>query len=317
MGGLGAYILRRVALAVPVLLGATLIAFLLGVAAPGDPAREALGQSGIGEPSAAEVAAMRTQLGLDRPLLAQYGDWLGRLLKGDLGTSYITREPVADELLRRLPVTLELAMCAVVLAAVLGIGGGLLMGYFHGRLVDQVGRLASLLILSMPGFWLAIVLIMVFAEHWKVLPTSGYGRPEHLVLPAVVLASGTTAIVMRLTRSMMLEVMHQPYVTAARGRGLSEGAVVFRHMLRNMLVALVTVLGTYFGSILGGSVIVEVVFALPGIGRYAVDAIFSRDYPVIQGYVVFTSLIFVGFNLLVDLVCLWLSPQTRTGGAVR
>lgn len=315
MDSIGAYIVRRLLLAVPVLLGATLIAFVLGVAAPGDPAREMLGQNGFVEPSPAEVEAMRVTLGLDRPVLVQYGGWLGRLLQGDLGTSYITSEPVADELLRRLPVTLQLAVCAVGLAMLLGIGGGLLTGYFHGRWIDHVGRVVSLVILSVPGFWLAIVLIMLFAENWKLLPTSGYGRLEHLVLPALVLASGTMAVLMRLTRSVMLEVVHQPYITAARGRGLSEQVIVFGHVLRNMLVPLITVLGSYFGAILGGSVIVEVIFALPGIGRYAVDGIFRRDYPVIQGYVVFTALVFVGFNLLADLLCLWISPQTRIGGS--
>lgn len=317
MGGVGAYILRRLLLAVPVLIGATLIAFVLGVAADGDPAREALAQSGIVEPSPAEIEAMRIELGLDRPLIVQYGAWLSRAARGDLGTSYITRQPVADELLRRLPVTLQLAMCAVALAAFLGIGGGLAMGYWHGRAIDHAGRIVSLIILSMPGFWLAILLVILFAENLKILPTSGYGRLEHLVLPAVVLASGTSAVLMRLTRSVMLEVMHQPYVTAARGRGLSERAVVFGHVLRNMLVPLLTVLGTYFGAILGGSVVVEFIFALPGIGRYALDAISSRDYPVIQGYVVFTALVFVGFNLLTDLLCFWISPKTRIGGAVR
>lgn len=316
MGEIGAYIVRRLLLAVPVLLGATLIAFTLGVAAPGDPVREALAQNGALEPSPVEIEAMRTRLGLDRPFLVQYGEWLLGLVQGDLGASLISGQPVADELLRRLPVTLSLSLCAVVLAGVFGVSGGLLMGYCHGRLIDQAGRIVSLIILSMPGFWLALLLILLFAEHWKVLPTSGYGGIEHLVLPAAVLASGTMAVLARLTRSVMLEVMHQPYVTAARARGLSESVVVFRHIFRNMLVPIITVLGTYFGAILGGSVIVEVIFALPGIGRYAVDGIFRRDYPVIQGYVVLTALTFVTFNLLADLLCLWISPKTRVGGAV-
>lgn len=317
MDGIGSYILRRLFLAVPVLLGATLIAFVLGVIADGDPAREALAQSGIAEPSAAEVEAMGIELGLDRPLIVQYGDWLAHAVQGDLGKSYITGRPVAEELARRLPVTLTLALCAVAVAAFVGIGGGLAMGYWHGRFIDHAGRIVSLVTLSMPGFWLAILLIILFAETLQILPTSGYGSPEHLVLPAIVLASGTSAVLMRLTRSVMLEVLHQPYVTAARGRGLSERTVVFGHVLRNMLVPIVTVLGTYFGAILGGSVIVEYIFSIPGIGRYAIDGIFSRDYPVIQGYVVFTALIFVGFNLIIDLLCFWISPKTRVGGAVR
>lgn len=317
MGEIAGYILRRMALALPVLLGATLIAFLLGVAAPGDPAREALSQSGFGEPTLEEIEALRERLGLNRPLPEQYFAWLGNLLRGDLGTSLITARPISTDMLLRLPATLQLAALALTMATLLGIGGGLLMGYFRRRWIDHAGRILTVLILSMPGFWLALLLILVLAEHLRWLPTSGYGTFRHLVLPAFVLATGTMAVLMRLGRAVMIDTMNQPHILTARAKGLSEFSVVVGHALRNTLVPLVTILGSYFGAILGGSVIIEVIFAIPGIGRYAIEAIFRRDYPVIQAYVVMTAAIFVVFNLLTDLLCLWIHPAIRLSGGAR
>lgn len=314
MSELLGYVARRLATALPVLIGATIIAFLLGVVAPGDPAREALSQSGAYEPTPEEVEIMRVQLGLDRPLPVQYVAWLGRVVQGDLGTSYVTRLPIGEEMLRRLPVTLQLAGAAILVVAVVGIGGGMLLGYFHNSWLDHLGRIGTLTVLSIPGFWLAIMLIILFAENLRLLPTSGWRTPAHAILPAIVLATGTSAVLMRLARGLMLEVMSRPYITAARARGLPEWLIVFGHVLRNILVPLITVLGTYSGSVIGGTVIVETIFALPGIGRYAVEAIFRRDYPVIQGYVLFTSAAFVGFNLLTDIFCYFIHPQLRLGG---
>lgn len=307
------YVLRRLILAVPVLAGATIIAFSLGVIAPGDPVMDALGQSGFDTPTDEEAEAMRIALGMDRPLPVQYLAWLGDVLRGDLGRSIFTDTPIATEFMRRLPVTLQLAILAVVLAVIFGVPLGMAMGYWHNRAFDHVGRIVTLTLLSVPGFWLALMLILVFSETLRWLPTSGLGGWQHMILPATVLATGMAAVLMRLGRAVMLEVMGEPYVIAARGRGLTEARIILGHALRNMALPLITVTGTYFGSILGGAAIVEVIFALPGIGQYAVEGIFRRDYPVIQGYVLFTAAVFVTFNLLADLACGLVNPQLRLG----
>ena len=307
------YMLRRMMLAVPVLVGATVIAFALGVIAPGDPVADALAQNGFDAPTPEEIEAMRIALGLDRPLPIQYFGWLGGVLRGDLGRSIFTDLPIAGEFARRLPVTLSLAVSAVILAVAVGVPLGMAMGYWRNRPFDHVGRFMTLTLLSVPGFWLALMLILVFSETLRWLPTSGPGGWRHMVLPSAVLATGMAAVLMRLGRAVMLEAMSEPHIIAARGRGLSEARIVAGHALKNMAAPLITVTGTYFGGIVGGSVIVEVIFALPGIGQYAVEGIFRRDYPVIQGYVLFTAAIFVLFNLAADLACLLVNPQVRLG----
>ena len=303
-------------LAVPVLLGATLIAFTLGVIAPGDPAADALTQSGFDAPTEAEIAAMRAELGLDRPLPVQYLSWLGQVLTGDFGTSIYTDRPIAEEFARRLPTTLTLAGCALILAILIGLPAGLAMGYWAQSFGDRAGRVVALTLLSMPGFWLALMLILVFAETLRWLPTSGLGTWQHMVLPALVLCTGMAALLMRLSRAVMLEALAEAHITVARARGLAEARIVLIHALKGAAAPLITVTGSYFGAILGGSVIVEVIFAIPGIGQYAVEGIFRRDYPVIQGYVLFTAAVYVVFNLLADIACLLVNPQLRLGARV-
>jgi peptide/nickel transport system permease protein len=311
------YLLRRLAAALPILIGISFIAFILSVVSPGDPAVEALSLSGLREPTEQEVADKRRELGLDDPLTVQYGRWLMRAIQGDLGTSYMTKESVSGELLRRLPVTISVSLLAVVLAAGTGIPLGMLTALRKNGLIDHIGRAIALTLISIPGFWLAILMIALFSEQLHWLPTSGFGTWKHLIMPAVVLASGTSAVLMRLTRAAILEVLNQNYIVTAKAKGLHELNIVLVHALRNALIPLVTVLGTYFGAILGGSVIVEVIFALPGIGRFALDGIFRRDYPVIQGYVVFTGVVYVAFNLLVDLSYLVINPQIKLGGRLQ
>lgn len=313
---MGAYVLRRLTLAIPVLLGATLIAFTLGVVAPGDPVAGALMQSGFDAPTEAEISAMRAELGLDRPLPLQYLSWLGNVLTGDFGTSIYTDRSVTSEFARRLPTTLTLAGSALVLAIAIGLPSGLLMGYFAQSLGDRAGRIVALTLLSMPGFWLALMLILLFAETLRWLPTSGLGTWRHMVLPSLVLSTGMAALLMRLSRAVMLEALAEAHITAARARGLAEIRIVLLHALKSSAAPLITVTGTYFGAILGGSVIVEVIFAIPGMGQFAVEGIFRRDYPIIQGYVLFTAFIYVVFNLLADLACLLVNPQLRLGARV-
>ena len=300
-------------LAVPVLFGATVIAFTLGVIAPGDPVAGALMQSGFDAPTEAEIAAMREELGLNRPLPLQYLSWVAGVVQGDFGTSIYTDRPVVDEFARRLPTTLALAGVALVLAVLIGLPTGLAMGYWAGHVGDRAGRVIALTLLSVPGFWLALMLILVFAETLRWLPTSGLGSWQHLVLPSLVLSTGMAALLMRLSRAVMLEALAEAHITAARSRGLSEARVVLIHALKGAAAPLITVTGGYFGAILGGSVIVEVIFAIPGIGQYAVEGIFNRDYPVIQGYVLFTAGVYVIFNLAADIACLLVNPQLRLG----
>ncbi|WP_312114135.1 nickel ABC transporter permease [Brevibacillus reuszeri] len=307
------YLVRRLATTIPILIGISLLAFLLSVISPGDPAVEALSMSGISEPTSQEIAAKREELGLNDSLPVQYGRWLGKAVRGDLGVSYMTKEAVSGEIIRRLPVTLSLSLLAVLFAVGFGIPLGMLMALKKNTWLDQAGRFLALILVSIPGFWLAISLITLFSEKLGWLPTSGYGTWQHLIMPAMVLACGTSAVLMRLTRAALMEALNQNYILTARAKGLREPSILSFHALRNSLIPLITVIGTYFGSILGGSVIVEVIFALPGIGMFAMDAIFRRDYPVIQGYVVFTGLVYVVFNLLVDFSYAWIHPQVKLG----
>lgn len=311
------YVFRRITAAIPVLIGISLIAFMLNLVSPGDPAVEALSLSGFKEPTEQEVEVKREELGLNDPIPVQYGRWLKRAVQGDLGTSYMTKDSVSGEIIRRLPVTLSVALLAVVLAVGTGIPAGMLMALKKNGWIDHAGRAAAMLLVSIPGFWMAILLITLFSEKLHLLPTSGYGTWKHLVMPAVVLASGTSAVLMRLTRSTLLETMNHNYILTARAKGLREGNIVTWHALRNALIPLVTIIGTYFGAIMGGSVIVEVIFALPGIGRFAIEGILRRDYPVIQGYVVFTGFVYVVFNLLTDFSYLIIHPQMRLGGKLK
>lgn len=312
-----AYFIRRLAAAVPVLIGITFIAFALSVASPGDPAVELLSMNGFSQPTEEQIALKREEMGLNDPLLVQYGHWLSKAVQGDLGTSYMTKESVSGELLRRLPATLSLSLLAVLFAILLGVPCGMLMAIRRNRLFDHIGRALALILVSIPGFWLAIMFIALWSEKLQLLPTSGYGTWKHLLMPAAVLASGTGAILMRLTRAALLEELNKDYMLTARAKGLRESFIVVRHALRNACIPLLTVIGSYFGAIVGGSVIVEVIFAVPGIGRFAMDGIFRRDYPVIQGYVVFTGLIYVLFNLATDLCYGLAHPQIRLGGKLR
>lgn len=312
--GIWFYIIKKLMMVLPVWLGISAAAFLLGVASPSDPAALLLSMDGISTPDAQEIVAKRHELGLDRPYILQYLTWLGQVLQGNLGISYITRQPVLDELLLRLPVTAMLAGSSLLLVMLAGIPLGVLMAWKKNTGGDFLLRAASLAGTSLPSFWLSIVLIWIFAENLQLLPSSGYGTLSHIVLPAVTLAAGVTGALMRLQRATLLEVLEQNYIFAAKAKGLPPARIIWRHGLPNALIPVVTLLGNYFGSVLGGSAVIESIYSLPGLGSYVLEAIRGRDYPVIQGYVLFTGCIFVAFNLLVDLVYLGLNPRIRLGG---
>ncbi len=311
---IGIYILRRLVLLVPILLAISFISFSLIHLAPGDPAEVALRAMGA-QLTQDAIQAMRTQLGLDDPFLVQYIRWLARVLRLDFGASVRTGTPVAELLLTRLPATIELATASFLLAVLLALPLGVVAAVRQHTPIDHISRVFALGGASMPGFWLALILIYLFAVKLDWLPALGRGDGRHLILPAVTLSMGIAPTYSRLLRASMCEVLSQPHILTARAKGLSNQAVILGHALRNALIPFVTVLGISFAHLLGGAVVVETIFSWPGIGKLAVDAILTRDFPVVQGFVLISALIFVVANLVVDLSYRWLDPRIRlTGG---
>lgn len=309
------YIFRRLLVLIPVLLGVTLAAFLLGHIAPGDPVDEALTRINVEFPTEEDRLEMRAQLGLDKPLPVQYLRWLKNVLKGDLGRSYVGNRDIAGELMRRLPVTMKLSLTALMCAVIFGVGGGLLMALFKDSWIDSLLKFISTLLLTVPGFWLALFLITLFAEQLGWLPTSGLDRGwQSLVLPAFALAAGNIGSTSRITRGNIAAQLGEQYIVVANAKGLSQRAVVIGHAFRNSLIPIITLIGNYFGSILGGSTIIENIFAIPGLGSYVLSAIQNRDYPVIQGYVLLTGTTFVLISMIIDLMYLWVNPKIRIQG---
>jgi peptide/nickel transport system permease protein len=309
------YLLRRLASMVPVVLVVSVVVFSLIHLTPGDPVAIMLRE----EADPATAAALRAALGLDRPLPIQYLTWLGRAARGELGRSIRTNQPVSQAILERLPVTLTLAAAATLLALLVALPAGIVSAVRRNSLADVAGTVAALSGVSLPNFWLAILLIFVFSVTLGWLPPLGWVSPlrdpwgglRSLVLPAVTLGTAMAAVVMRMTRSSLLEVLQLDFVRTARAKGLREGGVLLRHALRNALIPVVTVVGLQAGALLGGAIITETVFALPGVGRLLVDAIFQRDFPLVQGVVLFLALNFLVINLAVDLAYAVLDPRIR------
>lgn len=308
------YLLRRLVYLLPIWLGISFVAFALSNLTPGDPARLMLQRQLARQPTPEEVARARQDLGLDAPFVVRYVRWLGDAVTGDLGTSYRTGEPVLGALLNRFPVTLQIALLGVVGAVVIALPLGVLAAVWRNSPVDHLSRVLALLGASMPNYWVAYLLILLFAVQWHILPVAGRGTWQHLILPAVTLGLAASASLMRLTRSEMLETLGQDFVLTGRAKGLRPRTVVLGHALRNALIPVVTVAGLRFAGLLGGAVIIETIFAWPGIGKFVVDSIFDRDYPVIQGFVVFMGSVFLLINLAVDLSYAWLDPRVRLSG---
>jgi peptide/nickel transport system permease protein len=302
-----AYALRRVAMTVPVLLGVATLVFSLIHLVPGDPAQAMLGEAA----TASDVADLRARLGLDQPLLTQYRQYLVGIVQGDLGRSFRSSRPVEREIVARLPRTAELAVAAMAVALLVAMPLGVLGALFRGRAVDQAAMTLSLVGVSMPNFWLGPLLAIVFALKWGALPVSGTGSWLNLVLPAVTLGAALAAILTRMTRASLIGELRELHVLAARARGLSRARAVVAHALRNSLIPVVTIIGLQFGSVLTGTIITETIFAWPGIGRLLVQAINFRDYPLVQGCILFIAVIYVAMNLVVDLVYGWLDPRIR------
>jgi peptide/nickel transport system permease protein/oligopeptide transport system permease protein len=304
------FVVRRLLLAVPVLLGVVFAVMLTIDLLPGDAVSLMLGEHATKD----AVAALRDHLGLDKPFAVRYVDYVGRVARGDLGRSIQQNRPVAAELAEAWPATLQLTVAALVLAAGIGIAAGIVSAVWPNSLFDAGARLASLFGLSMPIFWTGLVLIVIFSLWLNWLPVGGAGTLAHLVLPAVTLALPSVAMVARMTRSAVLDVLGEDYVRTARAKGLAETAVLTRHALRNALIPILTLLGLQSGQLMGGAVLTETVFAWPGLGRLMVKAIFARDFILLQGAVLVFALVFVVVNLIVDLSYGLLDPRVGRQG---
>ncbi|MBI3090887.1 MAG: ABC transporter permease [Candidatus Tectomicrobia bacterium] len=301
------YVLRRLALTIPAVLGVMTVVFLTLHLIPGDPVESMLGEMA----QAADKAALRRQLGLDAPLHVQYLRYLGRLAQGDLGRSLSTREPVLAAIARTLPATILLTVVSLAVAILLAVPLGILAAARHNTLYDHGSMLLALLGISMPNFWLGPLLIIFFAIELRLLPVSGFGGAAHVVLPALTLGSALAAILTRMTRASVLDVLGSDYLRTARAKGLRELLVLFKHALANALIPLVTVLGLQFGALLSGAIITETIFAWPGIGRLVIQAIQGRDFPLVQGCVLVIALGYVLVNLVVDVLYVWIDPRLR------
>jgi peptide/nickel transport system permease protein len=334
---MGGYLGRRLLELVPVFFGVLLVVFVIAHLTPGDPVQIALGEHATPE----AIERLRAELDLDEPLPVQFGRYMSQVLRGDLGRSIQTNERVIVELGTRFPATIELTFGAMLIASVVGILTGVIAATRQNSLFDGASMFAALFGFSMPIFWLGIMLILLFAAYLGWFPISGRldytidlarrtnlylvdgvlsgnwaavgNALRHLILPAVTLSTVPLAIIARMTRSSLLEVLRQDYVRTARAKGMAEGRVIARHALRNAAIPVITVIGLNVGSLLGGAILTETIFAWPGVGRLVVDAIFARDYPLVQGAVLMIALLFVLVNLLVDLSYAYLDPRIRYG----
>ncbi|PSP66539.1 glutathione ABC transporter permease GsiC [Halobacteriales archaeon QS_1_69_70] len=306
------YTLRRAVTSVFVLFGVSVVTYLMMYLTPGDPAELVLRAQTVHDQAAVE--RFREQYRLDEPVWIQYGHWLWDVLHGDFGRSYVTNRPVSAMVVDNAPSTAILAVAAMAIALAIAVPAGVVSAVHQGEVSDSVSQFGSLLGVSMPNFWLGYVLILVFSigvpvRSLGVFPVSGAGSLDRLVLPALTLGSGVAAIMTRLLRSAMLEVLEEDYVRTARSKGLAERVVVYKHAFRNALVPVVTVAGIQFGYLLNGAVVVEIVFARPGLGTLVIDALFDRDYPVIQATTLVIAALFVGINFLVDVTYRYIDPR--------
>jgi peptide/nickel transport system permease protein len=301
------YLVRRLALTIPVLLGVATLVFALIHLVPGDPVQSMLGETASQE----EVERLRHTLGLDRPLLVQYKSFLTGLVRGDLGTSFRFGTPVSQEIASRLFRTIQLAVAAMAVAILIALPLGIVAAVYRGTTIDHAAMTLALAGISMPNFWLGPLLAILFAVQLGWLPVAGTGTIWHLVLPSVTLGAALAAILARMTRASVLEELRELYVLAARARGASRVRAVVRHAFRNSLIPIVTIIGLQFGAVLTGTIITETIFAWPGVGRLLIQAINFRDYPLVQGCILFISFTYVMMNLLTDVTYGLLDPRIR------
>ena len=307
------YVLRRILFLIPTLLLVSVLSFSIIHFAPGDPAELLMtGPDGIADPVA--VKEFSERMGFDRPLHVQYGIWLKQVLSGDLGYSYMTGQPVAEAIAHKFAATFKLAVLSMLFALLIAVPGGIIAALGRDTWKDDISRFISLIGVSVPNFWQSYLMILVFALILDLFPVGGYGESGELkfmILPAITLGTASAAVLMRLIRSSLLDVLDQDYIRAARARGLPEHIVIGKHGLKNAFIPVITMMGLSFGYLLNGSVVVETVFAWPGIGNLMVNSIYDRDYPMIQGTLLFVATIFVVVNLLVDISYAYLDPRWR------
>jgi peptide/nickel transport system permease protein len=322
------YLIRRLLQVVPTILMITLVVFIMMRSIPGDPVVALLGDAYTQE----DAEAMREAYGLDRPVLGQYVIWLGKLVQGDWGTSILSGRPVLDDVLTRLPVTIELIVLAMAVALVIALPAAIVGALRHNRWPDYTATTAALVGISIPEFFLGVLLLLVFSFGLQgALPSSGWvylpgtcptlvcpsgvwGNLQHVLMPALALGVARAAILTRLLRASMLEVIRTEYVTSARAKGLGEWTVVLKHGLKNALIPTVTVMGLQISFLIGGAIVVETLFALPGLGTFGIEAILARDYQQVQGFALLTAFAFVGMNVVVDVLYTLLDPRIRYGG---
>ena len=302
------YILRRILLLIPVLLGVSFLVFTIMSFTPGDPAQLILGENAPKE----AILQLRQEMGLDDPFLVQYFRFVGRAVVGDFGRSYSTGREVFGEIFSRFPNTMVLAILGVIIAVLIGIPLGIISATKQYSLTDSLGMIGALLGVSMPNFWLGLMLILFFSVNLGWLPSGGFDGWKSLILPALTLGTGSAAIITRMTRSSMLEVIRQDYIRTARAKGVAEKIVINKHALKNALIPVITVVGLQFGGLLGGAVLTESVYSWPGVGRMMVDAIRQKDTPTVLATVVFLATVFSVVNLLVDILYAYVDPRIKS-----
>lgn len=302
------YILRRILLLIPVTIGVTFIVYSIMYFTPGDPAMIMLGENA----PEAELIKLREEMGLNDPFIVQYGRFLKNAVQGDFGRSYSTKKPVFDEVFSRFPATLKLTVAGLAIALAIGIPVGIISATKQYTLMDSVSMILALLGVSMPNFWMGLMLILLFSVKLGLLPSGGDAGFSAMILPAITLGTGVAAIITRMTRSSMLEVIRQDYIRTARAKGVKEKKVINKHALKNALIPIVTVVGLQFGSLLGGAVLTENVFSWPGVGRLMVDAIKQKDTPMVLASVIFISVTFSIVNLVVDILYAYLDPRIKS-----
>jgi peptide/nickel transport system permease protein len=315
---MGRYLLRRLLESLVTFVLVTIVVFIGIRALPGDPARALAGEESDPE----TLAEIRRSFGLDQPLPVQYLRYVGNALRGDLGRSSRTGLPVAQTIGQALPVTLQLTVFAVIVAGIIGVGTGVLAAVRRRGVTEWAANTVALIGLSVPSFWLGLMAVLVFAIAYPVLPASGFVSVfddpvqsfRHLLMPALVLGSGLAAVIMRQTRSAMIETLGADYIRTARAKGLGRAQVVLGHALRNSLMVVTTIVGLQLGALISGAVVTEQIFVLPGFGKLTIDAVFTRDYPMIQGVVLVTATAYIGINLLVDVLYSVIDPRVRVGG---
>ena len=294
---------------IPVIIGVTFIIFSMMYFTPGDPARIILGESAKAE----DVSRLREELGLNDPYFVQFGNYVKKaVLEQDIGKSYVTKRPVVTEITDRFPTTLKLAAFSIVIAVVVGIPIGIISATKQYSLFDNASMVLALIGVSMPNFWQGLLLILFFSVYLGWLPSSGFSSFKHMILPAVTIGTSTIAVITRMTRSSMLEVVRQDYIRTARAKGQVESKVINHHALKNALIPIITVIGIQFGYLLSGAVLTESIFAVPGVGRLMVQSIKERDFPVVQGSVLFIAVAFSLVNLMVDILYAYVDPRIRS-----